>query len=105
MVEPGQLDAGSALQTRWRPDIRLFTDENGGIDVAIAGDLADTAVAHPDLRLLLSTSGSTGDPKLVRLSGNNIASNSGVIAEYLAITPADRAMSTLPLFYSKACRC
>ena len=38
---------------------------------------------HPDLALLVSTSGSTGSPKLVRLSYENLDSNAKSIAEYL----------------------
>ena len=64
-------------------------------------DLTAPATAlHPDLAVMLSTSGSTGSPKLVRLSGRNIASNAASIAEYLAITPDDRAITSLPLHYS-----
>ncbi|WP_310497574.1 AMP-binding protein [Sandarakinorhabdus sp.] len=55
---------------------------------------------HPDLAVLLSTSGSTGSPKLVRLSARNIASNAASIAEYLGIVPTDRAVTSLPLHYS-----
>ncbi|MBT2594149.1 AMP-binding protein [Arthrobacter sp. ISL-72] len=54
---------------------------------------------HPDLALLLSTSGSTGSPKLVRLSQANLQSNAASIAEYLSISSADRAMTTLPMYY------
>jgi acyl carrier protein len=54
---------------------------------------------HPDLALLLSTSGSTGSPKLVRLSKSNVASNAAAIAQYLHIGPDDRALATLPLHY------
>ncbi|MFQ6392715.1 AMP-binding protein [Nocardia sp. KC 131] len=54
---------------------------------------------HPDLALLLSTSGSTGSPKLVRLSAANLLSNASAIAEYLSIGRDDRAATTLPLFY------
>ncbi|MGQ4616123.1 AMP-binding protein [Nocardia sp. R7R-8] len=54
---------------------------------------------HPDLALLLSTSGSTGSPKLVRLSATNLRSNAAAIAEYLAIGPDDCAATTLPMFY------
>lgn len=54
---------------------------------------------HPDLALLLSTSGSTGSPKLVRLSADNLRSNAVAIAEYLGITETDRAATTLPLSY------
>ena len=54
---------------------------------------------HPDLALLLSTSGTTGSPKLVRLSRDNVAANAAAIADYLALTPADRAITALPLHY------
>ncbi|MFD3702375.1 AMP-binding protein [Nocardia sp. NPDC058658] len=54
---------------------------------------------HPELALLLSTSGSTGSPKLVRLSARNLVANAESIAEYLDIGPDDRAATTLPLFY------
>ncbi|EFQ82550.1 AMP-binding enzyme [Aeromicrobium marinum DSM 15272] len=54
---------------------------------------------HPDLAVLLSTSGSTGSPRLVRLSGTNVRSNAQSIAEYLRITPDDRALTTLPPHY------
>ncbi|OPX05607.1 AMP-binding protein, partial [Mycobacterium sp. AT1] len=54
---------------------------------------------HPDLVLLLSTSGSTGSPKLVRLSRFNLAANAESIATYLDITGTDRAATTLPMSY------
>lgn len=54
---------------------------------------------HHDLALLLSTSGSTGSPKLVRLSHRNLASNATAIAEYLDIRETDRAATTLPMSY------
>ena len=55
---------------------------------------------HPDLCILLSTSGTTGSPKLVRLSHTNIQANSASIAAYLGLTPTDRAITSLPLYYS-----
>ncbi|MFF8278471.1 AMP-binding protein [Streptomyces lateritius] len=54
---------------------------------------------HPDLALLLSTSGSTGSPKLVRLSHDNLQSNAASIADYLDIRATDVAATTLPLHY------
>ena len=54
---------------------------------------------HPDLALLLSTSGSTGSPKLVRLSYDNVAANAAQIADYLQIRESDCAATTLPLHY------
>jgi long-chain acyl-CoA synthetase len=55
---------------------------------------------HPDLALLLTTSGSTGSPKLVRISYKNILSNAESISEYLGITDQDRPVTTLPMSYS-----
>ncbi|GGT44495.1 AMP-dependent synthetase [Streptomyces kurssanovii] len=54
---------------------------------------------HTDLALLLSTSGSTGSPKLVRLSHENLQANAESIADYLEIRDTDRAATTLPLHY------
>ncbi len=54
---------------------------------------------HPELALLLSTSGSTGSPKLVRLSQDNVQANAESIARYLHITADDRAATTLPMSY------
>lgn len=55
---------------------------------------------HPDLRLLLSTSGSTGSPKMVRLTRGNVLSNAMGIVEALQIGRDERAVTSLPLFYS-----
>lgn len=55
---------------------------------------------HPDLALLLSTSGTTGSQKFVRLSYKNLHSNAKAIQEYLEIHPKERAILNLPLSYS-----
>jgi len=55
---------------------------------------------HEDLALLLSTSGSTGSPKLVRQSYKNIVSNAEAIAQYLEISCADRPITTMPMNYT-----
>lgn len=55
---------------------------------------------HKDLAVLLSTSGTTGNPKLVKLSHNNLIANAESIAEYLNITQDERACMTLPWSYS-----
>lgn len=54
---------------------------------------------HPELALLLCTSGSTGSPKLVRLSADAVASNAAAIADYLDIRDTDRAAVSLPMHY------
>jgi long-chain acyl-CoA synthetase len=55
---------------------------------------------HPDLALLLSTSGSTGSPKLVKLTLANLYENAKAIATYLSIDDRERPITTLPLHYS-----
>ena len=66
--------------------------------------LRDTYVGvyetNPELGLLLSTSGSTGDRKLVRLTYENIQSNCDSIVEYLGITADERPITTLPMEYT-----
>lgn len=56
--------------------------------------------AHPDLRLLLSTSGSTGALKTVRLSAQNLESNANSIISYLQLDGRERALTVLPMHYS-----
>ncbi|MFE3447611.1 AMP-binding protein [Nonomuraea sp. NPDC059194] len=55
---------------------------------------------HPDLAVLLPTSGSTGNPKLVRLSHAAVMANACSIAQALRLTPSDIAPTSLPLHYS-----
>lgn len=55
---------------------------------------------HPDVLLCLTTSGTTGSPKLVKLTDRNLKSNAESIAEYLKITDKERAITSLPMYYS-----
>lgn len=55
---------------------------------------------HPDVLLCLTTSGTTGSPKLVKLTEKNLRSNAESIAEYLKITERERAITSLPMYYS-----
>ena len=63
-------------------------------------DVCDEIKLHPDLAILLTTSGSTGSPKLVRLTKKNLISNAKSISKYLNIKSNDRAISSLPFYYS-----
>jgi acyl-CoA synthetase (AMP-forming)/AMP-acid ligase II len=79
------------------PDVVLCQGDDGWLaDQRRRGTAHDL---HPDLALLLSTSGSTGSPKLVRLSHDNLRANAASIASYLRLTPEDRAATSLPLHY------
>jgi len=55
---------------------------------------------NPALGLILSTSGSTGSSKYVRLSKDNICANAASIVDYLLLTTKDFAITSLPPFYS-----
>ncbi len=72
------------------------------------GELASMPIGRPappatrtadDMALLVYTSGSTSQPRGVIQTHGNIDANSRAIARYLGLTPDDRAMATLPLFY------
>lgn len=51
-------------------------------------------------KLLLSTSGTTGSPKMVKLSDENLLSNAKSICAYLKITKNDSCITTLSPSYS-----
>lgn len=53
-----------------------------------------------ELKLLLATSGSTGSPKLVRLSRRNLEANAESIASYLMLNERERPITTLPFQYA-----
>lgn len=55
---------------------------------------------NEELALLLTTSGSTGSPKLVRQTNKNIRSNTESIIEYLGILESDVAITMLPMNYT-----
>ena len=88
-------DNHATITGPYQPDVRLLRD---GTFIR-TGAPAGAHDLHPDLALLLSTSGSTGSPRLVRLSRSNLVSNADAIVDALKITAADRAITSLPLFY------
>jgi long-chain acyl-CoA synthetase len=55
---------------------------------------------HEDLALLMTTSGSTGSPMLVRQTYKNINNNANTIAQCLEITQTDRPITTLYMSYT-----
>ena len=90
-------EAVQSLIDAYDPDVVARPD--GGEWVLDERRSVSAHTLHPDLALLLSTSGSTGSPKLVRLSHENLQSNAESIAEYLGIRDTDRAATTLPMHY------
>jgi acyl-CoA synthetase (AMP-forming)/AMP-acid ligase II len=85
--------AQRSLIEHYRPEL-LFTASGWQYAGPVQSEL------HPELAVLLSTSGTTGSPKLVRLSLRNLVSNADAIRGALNIQPSDCAMVSLPFHYS-----
>lgn len=117
-VVPVMVDAGineelaQSLLERYQPDYLYVPDQllerYGQHTQLYAADgyhlLQNADGAHwplyEELALLLTTSGSTGSPKLVRQSYQNIQSNAEAIAEYLELDEMERPVTTLPMHYT-----
>lgn len=63
-------------------------------------ETSDATPVDANLSVLLATSGSTGSPKLVRLSQDNLRSNALAIIRYLHITSDERPILGLPMHYA-----
>ena len=85
------------LNEHYRPDFVLSGEENGKL---VATHQPQDDHIDPELTILLSTSGSTGSPKFVRLTADNLILNAKAIASTLGIEPGDVACAHLPLHYS-----
>ena len=87
----------SLLMRQYEPNLLIRSDgERHGVETIST----QPAQMHPDLRVLLSTSGSTGSPKFVKLSARNISSNADSIAQYLGLSIEDRSITSLKFNYS-----
>lgn len=84
---------GKGYKEKWQAGDYAFYERDVSEDEEITQ-------LHKDLALLLSTSGSTGSPKFVKISRENLQSNTASIAAYLHITSADRPITTLPMSYT-----
>ncbi|MGI1663875.1 AMP-binding protein [Palleronia sp. KMU-117] len=94
LTAAGQGRAGSALVEEFTPNVVCLADAP-----AEAVNTRNVPM-HPELAVLLSTSGTTGATKLVRLSRTNLQANAEAIAEYLGLSARDATITTLPLHYS-----
>ncbi len=97
LIDPDKQIENAELIEAYKPNILIRC----GLDDSSIEPLHDCPLAlHPDLAILLSTSGSTGSRKLVKLSAGNIQSNTESIIEYLHLQPEDRAITSLKFHYS-----
>lgn len=89
VYDPLRQDIPGYVRQRVSEDFFLFKN-NSTPDILI----------HPALKLMLSTSGTTGSPKFVKLSEYNLLSNALSIIDYLPISQYDTAPLNLPVYYS-----
>ena len=80
----------------WRADTSVTVGSN---DLDVTRHASASHDLHTDLALLMSTSGSTGSPKLVRLSHRNLLANARSIIDYQRLDRHDRGVTSLPLHY------
>jgi acyl-coenzyme A synthetase/AMP-(fatty) acid ligase len=88
----------SNIVARFRPSY-IFAPDRSGI-YQITRTCLPSPKLHPELALLLSTSGTTGSRNFVRITANNILNNAQSIVDYLGVTKNDRAITTMPMSYS-----
>ena len=109
---PARHALASSLIERFRPEIVLSQDTSWIPDTVQGyrceqvldyccfrrAEIADRP-PHPDLGVVLLTSGSSGEPKAVRLSRQGIAGVAGAIACALHMTTDARVLGALPFAY------
>jgi long-chain acyl-CoA synthetase len=87
------------LKLNHRGFISLGGDESQNLRILHSNESQDGSL-NPELAVLLSTSGTTGSPKLVRLTRINLEENARSIVETLSISSSQRAITSLPIHYS-----
>ncbi|WP_265519195.1 AMP-binding protein [Nitratireductor luteus] len=97
LLPPDDPAAFASFEDRFAPDA-IYRRIDGRWRLEVAD--TEPQEIHPDLALLLMTSGSTGQGKGVRLSSKAIEANAEAIASYLGLGADDRAALVLPLHYS-----
>jgi long-chain acyl-CoA synthetase len=114
LLEPGRSDRLDRLLQAFHPDALLLPQAaeiagggqvempllDGTYKISLRCGVSRERPLHHSLALLLTTSGSTGSPKLVRLTENNVLANAHSIASYLQVQPDDRSIQSLPMHYS-----
>ena len=97
LLDPDKKYENDYLISTYKPNVII---RSMNMDWSIERIHNESVMLHSDLCILLSTSGSTGSMKLVKLSYQNIQSNTDSIIEYLHMNKADRAISSLKFYYS-----
>jgi long-chain acyl-CoA synthetase len=96
----------SKLERKYSPDLIYDVSRSKVSEYKLEGIslhrriIASNHKLHEKLRVLLSTSGTTGSPKFVKLSERNLLDNAESISSYLPILSSDIVPLNLPIHYS-----
>lgn len=93
------LDPGTQVVNVDSPEWRGLLERHAG---AALPDAADVPVAPDDLVALVFTSGTSGDPKAVRITQSKISVPGRMLADRFELGPGDCVYSAMPLFHSNA---
>lgn len=97
MLPEGEPDAMARFVDRFRPEW-IYDRHAGGWAMRPSGTAG--GALDDGLALVLTTSGTTGQGKAVRLSGASLGTNAMAIAQALGLSADDRGALVLPLHYS-----
>lgn len=98
LVDPAPKASLQVARREYRPELQLGFP--AGVHEAEMRDEPQLDSVSGPTDLLLPTSGSTGSPKMVRLTVASLTANARSICEALDIRSDDRALANLPLHYS-----
>ncbi|EJL75878.1 AMP-binding protein [Chryseobacterium populi] len=87
IFDPGRNEIDGYELKNFSETIAIFVRENYQYEVSI----------HPEIKILLSTSGTTGIPKLVKLSDENLYQNALSILQYMPIRETDVVPLNVPI--------
>lgn len=97
LLPRGDAEAFADFEADFAPDV-IFRQVDGRWRKVEASRRGEGKL-HPDLALMLGTSGSTGKSRFVRLSAKAVEANALSIGEYLGLRSNDRAALILPFHY------
>ena len=106
IVEAGA--TGPAVEVAHKLGVQIFElrpriDSGAGafelVGAGRGGKMRSGPAAADDVALILHTSGTTSQPKIVPLSQRNVCISAGNVATTLALSASDRGLNVMPLFH------
>jgi fatty-acyl-CoA synthase len=93
-------------QTGARPEHVVYLDHPSWDELLAHGrDVANATATSADVTNIQYTSGTTGSPKGVLLTHDNLVNNASLMADRIGLTERDRYLLCLPLYHTAGCGC